>query len=311
MKNLISTVREIAAEPARLTALTRSVLGRSEAAVSGKRARLRVAVAFPAAVRLDLQHSHDHAEIFFQLAGRNEFVTPSERFVQEPEEVVFMPGLTPHRETRIPERGFWCHWVGAFRPEGLACHLTIEHPWSGVRRGIVAAAVIPLENSLLMRELCREVSRSQRPGTAANCLRAVIGLIREQIETELSAQLSLPHQARLLVAQNLSDVQLSVSGLASQLGCHPDSLSREFSRSEGRTLRSYIRQQRLILARELLDKRELGIQEVARLSGYADHSYFTAEFRRAFGSTPSQVRASARERAGARPTIVSQSTLGR
>jgi AraC-like DNA-binding protein len=177
-----------------------------------------------------------------------------------------------------------------FQEKRFNYHLTVHHRWQNLPRGIIAANFLAPENYLLLRELSEELGRSTERATQLACMKALLLLLKEKLELKPNAQLSVAHRARTLVVQSLTNPQLSVSSLAEQLGCHPDYLSREFSKTDGRTLRAYIRHQRMMLASELLHRRRLEIQDVARLCGYRDHAYFTAEFRRLNGVTPSIFR---------------------
>ena len=180
--------------------------------------------------------------------------------------------------------------MAAFHAQRLTYHLSLYREGAGNPMEIVAASLMAPENYALLRELSVELSKSPHQATRAACLKILLLLIKEKLEIAANDELSLLQQAKMLIVQSLTNPQLSVSLLASQLGCHADYLSREFSRREGRTLRSYIRDQRMLLACDLLQRRRLEIQDVARLCGYSDHAYFSAEFRRHHSLTPGAYR---------------------
>ncbi|MDR0533678.1 MAG: AraC family transcriptional regulator [Verrucomicrobiales bacterium] len=290
MKNLMSQIKSVAHQPAGLMSLTQSLLNAAIQHLNHPACGLQIAAPFQLEGNAAHKHLHRYPEIFIQLAGSHEFRTPGQTILQKPGEVVVIPTLTPHQETRHPARRCWCHWVGMFQENRFNYHLTVYHPWPHLPQGIVAANFLIPENYLLLRELSEELGRNTEPATQLACMKALLQLIKEKLEFKPNKQLSISHRARTLIVQSLTDPQLSVSSLAEQLGCHPDYLSREFSKTNGRTLRVYIRDQRMLLASELLHRGKLEIQDVARLCGYNDHAYFTAEFRRANGMTPSVFR---------------------
>lgn len=287
MKNLMSEIRRIARDPTRFMALNSRLLRWGEGQPA--RGSFTVVRSFPVTKKTAEKHVHDTAEIFLQLVGHNRIITPSEQLLQKEGTLLFMPPRTPHEEHAVPRRDFWAHWVCEIRPHNCVCHLTMGKPGADAH-GIVAGTVLTLENPLLVWELGREIAR-HKPGVAPSaCLRAIFALLRDALQPAAAEEMTLGQKARLLINRSLADPQLSVTRLASELGCHPDHLSREFTRQEGQTLRSYLREQRLLLAQEFLRQRGIPISQAAKLSGYTDHSHFTADFRRRHGKTPRESR---------------------
>lgn len=81
----------------------------------------------------------------------------------------------------------------------------------------------------------------------------------------------------------------SLGDLAREVGASPFHLTRMFRRATGRSLHAY--RTHLRLARGL--ERALAGEALARVAvdcGFANHSQFTAAFRKRFGSVPSQLR---------------------
>ena len=87
--------------------------------------------------------------------------------------------------------------------------------------------------------------------------------------------------------------RLSLSQIASDLGVSPIHLTQSFKRSEGMPLYRYQTMLRLGRALERLPERE-DITDLAFELGFSSHSHFTAAFKGALGTTPSQYRAKAR-----------------
>jgi AraC-like DNA-binding protein len=73
-------------------------------------------------------------------------------------------------------------------------------------------------------------------------------------------------------------------------------LARVFARVTGMTIHQYRRELRVRRALELLLESKRDLLEVALQLGYSGHSHFTAEFRQAFGLTPSAFRTLAARR---------------
>jgi AraC-like DNA-binding protein len=93
------------------------------------------------------------------------------------------------------------------------------------------------------------------------------------------------YQARDLVAQRLDD-PLSLLELARAVGLNDCTLKRGFRQVLGTTVFGYLRQQRLIKARQLLQDTEMSVAEVTYQVGYSHAGHFAAAFKREFGVSP-------------------------
>lgn len=113
--------------------------------------------------------------------------------------------------------------------------------------------------------------------------------------------LRLIGRAKAYLAQNLSR-SVRLEHVARAAGTTPAYLTTLFRQLEGKPLHKYLVQLRLVRALSELPHTP-DITRLAADLGFANHSHFTAVFRRAFGCTPSRYRASVRaerERAVAR-----------
>ena len=85
--------------------------------------------------------------------------------------------------------------------------------------------------------------------------------------------------------------RLSLRELARAGGISPFHLCRAFRANTGTTLTAYRHSLRLRLSLDPLRDRTVSLTDVALDLGFSSHSHFTAIFRRHFGITPSQFRA--------------------
>lgn len=79
--------------------------------------------------------------------------------------------------------------------------------------------------------------------------------------------------------------------LAHRFSLSKRTLTRLFRREKSLTVKAYIENLRLKFSMKLLTGTQLPIQEVAELSGYKAHYYFSKVFKRKFKLTPKTVRA--------------------
>ena len=106
------------------------------------------------------------------------------------------------------------------------------------------------------------------------------------------------------IAAHLGDPALSVTAVAQRHGVSPRYVGMLFDGC-GTTFSAFVLEQRLARARRMLADRSHAhdaINAIAAACGFGDLSYFNRSFRRAFGATPSDIRAVSREN-GAAPAM--------
>lgn len=84
--------------------------------------------------------------------------------------------------------------------------------------------------------------------------------------------------------------KVSIEKLAGNAGLSMSSLLRHFKRINGSSPKEYLIELRINYACELLDSTRLSIDEIAFSAGFNDSNYFSREFRKATGETPSKYR---------------------
>jgi AraC-like DNA-binding protein len=95
------------------------------------------------------------------------------------------------------------------------------------------------------------------------------------------------------IVEHLSDGGLTITSIARRQGISPKQVQRTFER-DGKTFTDFVLEQRLSRASRLLASpanRSRKIAEIAYDSGFGDLSYFNRAFRKRFGMTPSERRA--------------------
>ncbi len=82
---------------------------------------------------------------------------------------------------------------------------------------------------------------------------------------------------------------LSLSVLSNQLGYSIGSMQSWFKHTYDMTIMDYIRERRLIIARDAMEQDGLPIAKAAYLAGYNSPSNFSTAFKRQFGISPSEI----------------------
>lgn len=89
------------------------------------------------------------------------------------------------------------------------------------------------------------------------------------------------------IDENLTSDTLSVSLLAKLCGISETYLRKLFLKSYGTSPVKYIRTKKILRAKALLSSGLYSVAEVAELSGWGDEAYFSREFKKATGVSPS------------------------
>ncbi|MGI5212944.1 GlxA family transcriptional regulator [Plantactinospora sp. CA-290183] len=92
------------------------------------------------------------------------------------------------------------------------------------------------------------------------------------------------------------DQQLTVDDLAGRAHMAPRTFARRFRAETGTTPHDWITNQRILLARRLLEETELGVEAVAARAGFGDAATLRHHFARRLGATPQAYRATFRDR---------------
>jgi AraC-like DNA-binding protein len=114
-------------------------------------------------------------------------------------------------------------------------------------------------------------------------------LPQEFINIEAEDEFFMQRLNRFIRGQ-VSNVEVSVSGMAEAMSLSVSQLDRRVSRLAGCSPKQYIRDYRMKVAFELLAEKRGNVTEVAMLTGFRSVSYFSTKFREHFGATPSKFR---------------------
>ena len=176
-------------------------------------------------------------------------------------------------------------FVSKFKPE--SCLKSIPESCNRFFNRIVC-----IQNALWAKEYFNtiyEETLSKYEGYSkiqSSCLRNVlIKLYRKQNTTDgLSPVIE---KIKDTVKENpvINNIQL-----ADLLGYHPYYLNELFKDKEGITLHQYIIHNRLSKAYELITSSNLSISEIAQKCGFCTQSYFSAAFKKQFGTSPLVLR---------------------
>ncbi len=109
---------------------------------------------------------------------------------------------------------------------------------------------------------------------------------------------NIHHDESIIIAQQWLSDHLSESydqnRLAAMSGLSERTFTRRFRQATGYSPLQYLHRQRIRKASELLQDSDLCIADISMITGYSDSAYFSRQFRKLTGQTPSDYRLSVR-----------------
>ncbi len=88
---------------------------------------------------------------------------------------------------------------------------------------------------------------------------------------------------------------LSISQLAEQFNMSPSYFAHFFKRNAQKSVIEYVNEMRILHAKNILDKEDLPIGEIALRVGFSDINYFSRKFKSITGITPTEYKKSCRK----------------
>lgn len=115
---------------------------------------------------------------------------------------------------------------------------------------------------------------------------------RQDIENDGQISTILTKSELLRVEQAVNEIKrkpefpYTVTYLSREYGLSPTKLQEGFKVMEGATVTNFIRNERLVLAEELIQTSDLNISEIVYTIGFTSRSYFSKIFRNRYNCTP-------------------------
>ncbi|GIT81326.1 AraC family transcriptional regulator [Leifsonia sp. LS1] len=199
---------------------------------------------------------------------------------------VIIPGGTPHRyasSERSPWTIWWCHVAGTDVPELVAeTGATADRPTIALKESEKPVALI----DEIITAMERDISPIRLLGAAGNAWKLL---------TQIAVDRTLPERGdplerAMTYIQERLDGAIKVPDLAAMLGISASHLSALFRSATGGGVLAYHTGLRMARARTLLDATALPVSTIATSLGFHDPLYFSRQFRKVHGLSPSQYR---------------------
>jgi DNA-binding response OmpR family regulator len=167
----------------------------------------------------------------------------------------------------------------------LTARTTIENRIEGIENGADAYMVKPFDLKLLKLRVSQLITSRQL------IFDKYFGAISGVDEKNNSSSIDKDFIQKLLlyINDNISDSNLSVEELASQLKLSRSQLYRKIKALTGQTVNEFIRKIRLERAKQILISGNANISEACFSVGFSSPSYFSKCFKAHFGVLPSEL----------------------
>jgi AraC-like DNA-binding protein/mannose-6-phosphate isomerase-like protein (cupin superfamily) len=244
------------------------------------------------------QHVHDVAEIFLQLSGKNHFTLPDAKLVLHEGECLLMPAGVPHAEAA--EDGTQPFQMLVL---GIASwQRTFIYGVKGPHTSIPVVNQLyctPTPHPRGLNDLLASAEQylSDPRGHAIGI--RLMGVLLEECMAHLNLPTTpswtlgkhdLAGKAAQMVQARFRQPDCNVAAIARELGVTPNYLSATYCAQTGVRLSRHLLEERLGLARTLLEESELKIVDIAARCGFSSPSIFIARFKAHTGHPPLQYR---------------------
>lgn len=246
-------------------------------------------------------HHHSFPELFIQTNYQDLFVFPDEKKIIYAGEACLVPRGLPHKEVVEKTKDQFENIVIAYIDDGIAIHFAKVKP-EYTFPSIWERQAFYTEEGYRTFQYLNDAVEFFHLGFGMNhplvkypFLTALYSI--QKIISKTNAKESKVHHkvsiCKGIILSQLGDHTLNIKSLAKKVGTSSDYLGRLFQKEAGCSLTHYIQQQRILLARELLSKSDLDINQVCRQTGFIDPSYFTKVFKKMVKVSPKEYRKNA------------------
>jgi AraC family transcriptional regulator, arabinose operon regulatory protein len=197
-----------------------------------------------------------------------------------------IPRSVPHAYGADPDNPWtiwWCHLAGTDVAELVeTLEVTPSRPIVPIRRIERAVA--------LLDEIISGLERDQSPPRLNGTAGAAWKLLTQIGVDRVMPEQGDPLERAMAYLEDRLAGRITVSELAKLVGVSRSHLTAMFHRATGGGVLAYHSALRMARARQLLDGTEASITEIADEIGFGDPLYFSRQFRRFHGVSPTQFR---------------------
>ncbi|WP_421779848.1 helix-turn-helix domain-containing protein [Kiloniella litopenaei] len=162
--------------------------------------------------------------------------------------------------------------------------------WKPSKRAIALAGklITPQTSSPIIKKLQAE---SHALEILAEALKSILS--SQSMSSDVKEDAPQEHKARIVreyIEDNVHE-GLNLDTISTVLAMSKSSLQKSFKIAYGMTVMDYVRERRLVTARDAIEQDNITISQAAFLAGYNSAANFSTAFKRVFGFSPSDLTA--------------------
>lgn len=252
-------------------------------------------------------HVHDWYELVYIHKGRGTFFIDHSFYAAEAGDIFLIPGNTIHRSFPLeedPKRSSAFYFSAAFVHDtaiGDAFHYL--QPFETAKQKQAFRLHVPDQYHVQITDLIEQVHQEfteaklgYRQAVRLHIQHMLLLLSRHAVETwgtqQRHAIPTMPHWIEhvLLHIDSHLEEELGLSTLARHAAVTPAHFSRIFKRLTGMNVTDYVTAKRVMRAKELLQRADLSMLEIAESCGFGSMTHFHRKFKALTGMTPAQYK---------------------
>ncbi len=231
-----------------------------------------------------------YSKFYYILDGEGYLKIGKQEFFPKPGQLFLMPEGAVQSFSTISANTFlkyWCHFkvrtgnINLFSVINTPCYIDVkdaafvEQIFSRLlslkeNKGLLTKFRMNMELSSLLSYFLENIPESQI-SVNTSAYFAPLSKIVEYIETHLSEN-------------------ITIRDLAKEIHLHPNSFTRLFKAHIGVTPIEYLLNKRIEKAKHLLSTTDISVQETASVAGFKDQFYFSKQFKKNVGYSPSEYK---------------------
>ncbi len=145
-----------------------------------------------------------------------------------------------------------------------------------------------LQKEIEQQELLKRIMSAMNSRELKHTLEEVLSLLTNENEEENTLSLTVQRAKRLV--HEFYNQGITLDEIASKLKITPEYLGTQFHKELGINFSAYMKNYRIMKAKELLIGTQLRLYEIAEKVGYSDSKYFSQVFKECTGQLPTEYR---------------------
>lgn len=181
----------------------------------------------------------------------------------------------------------------------LTCHASFDYAKQAIGLNCKEYILLPAKYEDIGRSVGKAAERIMR-SREEHRLQEYGEFALQQLTEQQQGQepVTLVRRVKQDILKNLGEETLSVASVAERHYIHPVYMNRVFKRETGISVSQYIMNERMYVAKHLLESGACSANHVAAKIGYRNYSNFSAAFKRFYGESPSRIMQSAQDGGG-------------